>query len=604
MLTEHKTMEVPRHVLRTLFRDTKFPLIQHHLDSYNDFLDKQIPTLIQVSNPHQLILPGRGGEEPRYIRVYIGGRDGTRVRYLPPTEYDGLAVLPHTCRLDNRTYALELRADIEIEYTFEDKTTAVKEFSNILIGEIPLMLRSNKCYLSGLDGYKVGECNFELGGYFIIDGAEKVLLTQELLGDNMFYAGTRTRRVRKDERKSLIQQDKPIGTLAAAEPDEDIETEELTETYAAIKTISEDGSRGPYYQFLTLPSPTVLAQGVPLEEMSGNVGRDNRLVLIQIPEFRQPVPLFSVFRALGCCSDRDIYETTLAGVPDKDRLAYDETFRQIILSHDKYLRVQGTTDLEVLQMFTGSKSVSEVLTNIHTLLFSNVEFEDPDDVGSMMRRKSYMLGHMLKMAMDVELGRQKPSDRDNMQFKRFTASGTLCFEEFRNRYREIADRMILEMDRSIQYNPTTYSGTNLPALIEDVNTYWKHHMMLNGFVSSFKGAWGGRVGVGQILARPSYLAAFIICVEVCCRLIEPSAQRLLDDCLPRSSESCAQWIRPMGPTLGTRNLSRCLRRFRRRSLWKPSRLNCGQRVSSARPPTFIPRLGHPNGPRCISIPIW
>jgi len=106
----------------------------------------------------------------------------------------------------------------------------------------------------------------------------------------------------------------------------------------------------------------------------------------------------------------------------------------------------------------------------------------------------------------VDLGRRPPSDRDNMQFKRFTASGTLCFEEFRNRYREIADRMILEMDRSIQYNPTTYSGTNLPALIEDVNTYWKHHMMLNGFVSSFKGTWGGRVGVGQILARPSYLA--------------------------------------------------------------------------------------------------
>jgi DNA-directed RNA polymerase beta subunit len=110
------------------------------------------------------------------------------------------------------------------------------------------------------------------------------------------------------------------------------------------------------------------------------------------------------------------------------------------------------------------------------------------------------------MALDVDLGRRPPSDRDNMQFKRFTASGTLCFEEFRNRYREIADRMILEMDRSIQYNPTTYSGTNLPALIEDVNTYWKHHMMLNGFVSSFKGTWGGRVGVGQILARPSYLA--------------------------------------------------------------------------------------------------
>jgi DNA-directed RNA polymerase beta subunit len=299
MLAEHKTMEVPRHVLRALFRDTKFPLIQHHLDSYNDFLDNQIPTLVRVSNPHQLILPGRDGEQPRYVRVYIGGRDGSRIRYAPPTEDDGLAVLPHTCRLDNRTYALALRADIIFEYTFADNTTAEREFKDILVGEIPLMLRSNKCYLSGINGYDIGECNFELGGYFIIDGAEKVLLTQELLGDNMFYAGSRTRRVRKDERKSLIEQDTPIGALATAEAGEDVEVEEVTECYSAIKTISEDGARGPYYQFLVLPSQTGIKDGAPLDAMKGNVGRDNRLAMIQIPGFRQPVPVVSVFRALG-----------------------------------------------------------------------------------------------------------------------------------------------------------------------------------------------------------------------------------------------------------------------------------------------------------------
>jgi DNA-directed RNA polymerase II subunit RPB2 len=506
MLAEHKTMEVPRHVLRALFRDTKFPLIQHHLDSYNDFLEKQIPTLIQVSNPHELILPGRDGEEPRFIRVYIGGRDGTKIRYTPPTEYDGLAVMPHTCRLDNRTYALELRADVEIEYTFADKTTVVKDFNNVLVGEIPLMLRSNTCYLSGLDGYKVGECNFELGGYFIIDGAEKVLLTQELLGDNMFYAGSRTRRAQKDMRKSLIEQEQPIGALDTAEENEGVRREEITESYAAIKTISEDGSRGPYYQFLVLPSPTV-EPDVSLKYMTGNVGRDNRLVLVQIPGFRQPVPVFSVFRALGCSSDKDIYDTILAGVPDKDRLAYDETFRQIILSHDKYLRVQNMTDLDVLQMFTGSKSVSEVLTNIHTQLFSNVEIEDPDDIGSIMRRKSYMLGHMLKMAMDVDLGRQNPSDRDSMQFKRLKTSGVLMFEEFRRIFRENSKEMLGRMDRRVQFEQRNFEGTNLQKLVDDTNVarFWRKWFMLAEFSKSFKGLWGKRPGVSQELARTSYI---------------------------------------------------------------------------------------------------
>jgi hypothetical protein len=50
MLASIKTMDVPRHVLKTLFADTKFPLIQHHVDSFNDFLDVSIPTLIRVTN--------------------------------------------------------------------------------------------------------------------------------------------------------------------------------------------------------------------------------------------------------------------------------------------------------------------------------------------------------------------------------------------------------------------------------------------------------------------------------------------------------------------------------------------------------------------------
>jgi DNA-directed RNA polymerase II subunit RPB2 len=507
MLAEHKTMEVPRHVLRTLFRDTKFPLIQHHLDSYNDFLDNQVPTLVRVSNPHELILPGRDGEESRVVRVYIGGKDGSRIRYAPPTEDDGLAVLPHTCRLDNRTYALSLRADVEFEYTFADRTTESRTFPDVLIGEIPLMLRSNKCYLSGINGYDIGECNFELGGYFIIDGAEKVLLTQELLGENMFYAGSRTRRVRKDERKALIEQDKPIGALDSVEPEEDVEVEEVTESYAAIKTISEDGSRGPYYQFLVLPSQTGIKDGVPLDAMTRNVGRDNRLAMIQIPGFRQPVPLISVFRALGCSSDRDIYETMLIGVPDKDRLAYGDIFRQLILSHEKYLRVQDTTDLEILRLFAGSKSVSEVLVNIHTLLFSNVEPEDADDPGSMLRRKAYMLGHMLKMAIDVELGRQKPSDRDNMQFKRLKTSGVLMFEEFRRLFRENSKEMLLRMDKRVQFEQRNFEGKNLKTLIDETNVtrYWRKWFLLAGFSKSFKSLWGKRAGVSQELARTSYI---------------------------------------------------------------------------------------------------
>jgi DNA-directed RNA polymerase II subunit RPB2 len=481
-------------------------LIQHHLDSYNALLDKDIPAFIKATNPLQLELGDKTADESarRFIRVYVGGKDSSKIRYASPVEGDGTAIVPHACRLDNKTYALTVYADLEIEYEFADGATEVRTFPDVEIGRIPLMLRSKLCYMTALPAQSIGECTFELGGYFVITGAERVLLTQELLGNNMFHAGIRKRKAPKGTLKSLIEKDEPISMMKEErEEDPNIAYEEITEAYTGIRTLSEDGSRGPFSHFMILPSETISPQ--PLESMRGNLGRDNRLAVIQIPGYSQQVPLISVFRALGCTSDRDIYETTLAGVSDKERLLYDETFLQILLSHDKFLEKAGRTDLDVLAFYTRNKSRFEVVVSLHEMLFSHVEGE----ASGLFRRKAYLLGHMLKMAMDVELGRRPPSDRDNMQFKRMKTSGVLMAEEFRRIFREMSRSMLLDMDSRVQYEAANYGGSKLANLVqpENVNRFWRNYRMLNEFEKSFKGAWGGRVGVSQILARPSYLAA-------------------------------------------------------------------------------------------------
>jgi DNA-directed RNA polymerase II subunit RPB2 len=503
MIAGNKIMDVPRHVLKHYFSDTKFPLIQHHVDSFNALLDKDIPAFIKATNPIQLELGDNTAEKSvrRFIRVYVGGKDSDKIRYESPVERDGTAIVPHICRLDNKTYALTVYADIDIEYEFADGSKDTKTFPDIEIGKIPLMLRSKLCYMTALPAMDIGECKFELGGYFIITGAERVLLTQELLGNNMFYAGVRKRRAPKGSLKILVEKDEPISMMKEErEEDPDLAYEELTEAYTGIRTLSEDGSRGPFSHFLVLPSQTISPQ--PLESMRGNLGRDNRLAVIQIPGYSQQVPLISVFRALGCTSDRDIYETTLAGVSDKDRQVYDDTFMQILLSHDKFLEKSEKTDLEILSFYTRTKSKFEVVVSLHEMLFSHVQGD------GLFRRKAYLLGHMLKMAMDVELGRKPPSDRDNMQFKRMKTSGVLIAEEFRRIYSEISRSMTLDMDSRVQYEAANYGGKNLANLVQpvNINRFWKNYRMLNEFEKSFKGSWGGRVGVSQILARPSYLA--------------------------------------------------------------------------------------------------
>ena len=94
-------MDIARHVLDTYFKDTTNPMVRHHLDSFRDFLSTKIPGLVRGLNPLSLIQP-----DGRKIDVYIGGKDGTKLRYLPPTEEDGTAIVPHACRLDNKSYML------------------------------------------------------------------------------------------------------------------------------------------------------------------------------------------------------------------------------------------------------------------------------------------------------------------------------------------------------------------------------------------------------------------------------------------------------------------------------------------------------------------
>jgi DNA-directed RNA polymerase beta subunit len=112
---------------------------------------------------------------------------------------------------------------------------------------------------------------------------------------------------------------------------------------------------------------------------------------------------------------------------------------------------------------------------------------------------------MVKMAIDVSLERTPPSDRDNIEFKRFNTSGDLMFQEFRRIYREVAKEMLLKMDSRIQYEKQAYEGRKLTGLIEreTVGAYWKQYRMMNEFVKSFKGQWGGRDGIAQELSRLS-----------------------------------------------------------------------------------------------------
>lgn len=501
-------MDTARHVLETYFRDTPNPLTRHHLDSYRYLLESRIPNFIGGMNPQELNL-GDG----RFIRVYLGGKESKDIFYSSPVDELGNAILPHHCRLDNRTYALDIRMNVDIEYVIDKETVTVR-FENIMLAQIPLMVKSPLCYLAPMTSdelYACGECKFELGGYFIITGAEKVLLTQERLADNMFYAGKR-KQVSSSAPggKTLVQKEEAskLEDATKAEPDE---------FFAAIRSISEDGTKGPYSHFLVIPpanrkpdDPKQLAAETDFSRFS-----TKRLSVITLPEFTQPIPVISVFRALGLTSDQDIYDTILAGIPHQDRTQYDELFAELILSHDVFIAQQMAAekdqnqdpDLLFLKRQTRTRSEGAVYLNLFDRMFPHCAPLEDESAAGFYRRKAYLLGYMMRMAMEAAIGIKEKSDRDHLRYKRMHTSGELIFQEFRRIYKETSKRMLTEMDTRIHFEQQQFAGRKIVELVqpERIGYYWRSFNFINGLEKSFKGQWAGKSGIAQELMRWSFM---------------------------------------------------------------------------------------------------
>lgn len=498
-------MDTARHVFDTYFADVTNVLVRHHLDSYADLLNIKIPNFIQGLNPIQLDL----GDE-RVIRVYVGGKSGKEIKYLPPVDEFDNAVLPHMCRLENKTYSLGIRATFEFEYEIAKETITVK-FEDVALAELPLMLKSSLCYLSNMTSeqlYEAGECKFELGGYFVIGGKEKVLLTQERLGDNMFYASKRAKPPSDPSSRTLYEKSEASVLQGATKA-------EKFEYIAGVKSISEDGTKGPYSHFLVVPpknvKPDDVSKSIDYSEFS-----TNRLAVITLPGFGQPVPLISIFYALGFTNDQDIYDTILAGIPEQERQSYDEIFMELILSHEKFLRQEmgkqqdqsEDPNMLVLYKQTRTRTKAGVYVNLYNEMFPHCELKEGESSASFYRRKAYLLGIMTRMVMEVAEGIKPKTDREHYRFKRLDASGELIFQEFRKVYKEVSQSMKTLMDSRVHYQQQTYEGKKLADLIqiENINTtYWKSYTFLNDIEKSFKGKWGGKDGVSQELSRYAYL---------------------------------------------------------------------------------------------------
>ena len=459
-------MSVSQRIIDKYFLDNPTAFVQHHLDSYNAFFVDGLKSVMREKNPIRIMKE----QDPKThefrlkAELYLGGKAGERVYIGKPVIYDEGRehfMYPNEARLRNMTYAVTVHYDVEVVFTmFEGGEFVTKEIvlPKILLGRFPIMLMSNLCLLKGLGRsvrFELGECKNDYGGYFIIDGKEKVIVSQEKFADNMLYVRDKVN--------------------------------ELYSHSADIRSVSEDASKPVRTVSVRMAAPTP--------------SYTNGQIVVNVPNVRKPVPLFILMRALGVLADKTIVETCLL---DMER--YEHYVDLFIPSvHDASRIFSQELALKYIATLTKGKTVAhalEIITNYFLPHVGEMNFVD----------KAYFLGHMVFEMLRVYRGERKPTDRDSFSFKRVEMPGSLIYDLFKEYYTLQQRTIFQNFDKEYYFKKGIYAN-NFVSLIEaNYKDCFAERIVETGFRKAFKGNWGAeahtkRLGVIQDLNRLTYNSA-------------------------------------------------------------------------------------------------
>ena len=359
---------LPWLVIDKYFKDNPNVFVSHHLDSYNDFFNDGIKRVFKEKNPIKIMKQqDPKTNEFRYrANVYLGGREGNKLYYGKPVIYDDNRehfMYPNEARLRNMTYGITIHYDVDVEFLImegEKMVTHNITLDKIFLGRFPIMIMSDLCIMRGLSPgvrFEMGECRNDYGGYFIIDGKEKCIVSQEKFADNMLYVSDKVN--------------------------------DLYSHSAQIRSVSEDASKPVRTLAIRIVAPTPTLS--------------NNQIVVNVPNVKKPVPLFILMRALGIESDKSIIEHCLLDLEKYE--SYIDLFIPSI--HDAGEIFNQEVALKYIATFTKGKTLPhamEILTNYFIPHVGEMNFTE----------KAYFIGHMVRQLLRVSTKEIKPTDRDSL----------------------------------------------------------------------------------------------------------------------------------------------------------------------------------------------
>lgn len=355
-------------------------LVKQHIDSYNDFIENRLQNIIDET-----------GEIETDVNLAV--RFGKiEVENAEVVEADGSRrnVAPLEARLRNMSYFSPVKLEMGLVKILSDGTRDEKEMEWITIGQMPTMLRSKRCNLYGLSEEELirsGEDPLDPGGYFIVNGSERMLVTIEDLAPNRIIM-------------------------------------EKSERYAKVTEVAKVFSKRGGFRALT----TV---------QRGRYGMIN----VTFPSVPGELPLIVVMKALGLETDKEIV-TAISSEP--------EIVQKLLENIEEYLNITTSEDaMEIIGKKVAHGQTREYRLKraeqvIDRYLLPHLGVESEDRL-----RKAYYLGRMSERVFELAFNRRPEDDKDHYGNKRLRLAGDLLDDLFRVSFYNLVRDIKYQLERQV-----------------------------------------------------------------------------------------------------------------------------------------------------------
>src|SRR6476646_3248393 len=354
-------------------------IARQHLNSYDEFLERGLQSIIDEVGQIEI----ESAEYP--YKIQLG-----KVKLQQPRmmELDGSIthIAPMEARLRNVTYASPIMLEASV---VEDGK--ILESRYIHIGDMPVMVRSNACILHNLSEQKLvehGEDPSDPGGYFIINGSERVIVGLEDLSYN----------------KIIVDRETVGGN-----------------TVFKAKVYS-----------------SIVGYRAKLELIMKNDG----LIVAKIPGSPVDIPVVTLMRALGLESDREIAASVSLVDDIQDELEGSfEKSGDVPTAKDAIVYISKRITPGMLEEFQIKRAETLLDWGLLPHLGKNPENR---------HEKALFLGEATCKLIELRLGLINSDDKDYYGNKVIKFAGQMLADLFRTAFRNLVRDMKYQLERSGQ----------------------------------------------------------------------------------------------------------------------------------------------------------